>query len=117
MVINDQGQVLVVFAPRDLIDPDPEQAVQPVRVQFGGDDTFTGPPDGAPTPGTGGRSRSCPSGCRQPGEEIIEIAGEMRSRASEGDLLDDHPVGRATKPTQRATHLDLPHTEIEMPPP
>lgn len=48
IVIDHQRQILVMLAPRDLIDTDPEQAIQPVRVKFGYDDTFARSANGAP---------------------------------------------------------------------
>ena len=117
VVIDDKGEVLVVLAPRDLVDTDPEQAVEAVRVQFGCDDTFAGPANGAPRHPTQASDRGLVHPGRQPPEQIIEIAGQMRARSSERNLLDDHTMCRATQPPQRATHLDLPHAEIEMPPP
>ena len=47
-VVGDQGEVLVMLPPADLVDADVDQAVEAVGVQVVGDDAFADPPDGVP---------------------------------------------------------------------
>jgi len=53
---------------------------------------------------------------RQPRQQVIEVAGQLRSGPGERDTLDDHPVGGAAQPPQHGAQLDLPRAQIEVPP-
>ena len=95
VMVDDQGQVLVVLPPGDLIDPDTEQAIQAARFQLGGHDPFAGPAHGPPRHPTQPGDRGLVHPGRQPGQQVIEVPGQMGPGPSEGDGLDDHPMGRA----------------------
>jgi len=117
VVIDDERQILVVFAPGDLVDPDAEQAIESFRVEFAGDNTFTGASDGPPRHPAQAGDRGLVHSCRQPRQQIIEVACQMSARAGERDRFDDDPVGWATQTPQRRPDLDMPCSEIEMTPP
>jgi hypothetical protein len=94
----------VAVAPGHLVDPDLEQVVEAVRVQFVGADTLDDPPDGAPVDPQHPGDRRLVGAGRQPRDEVLEIAGEVRAAASEWHLLGAHAVSRADQPAQpRAT--------------
>ena len=86
------------------------------RIQLGRDDPFTRSTDGAPRHPEQSGDRGLVHPCRQPGEQIIKITGQMGARPSERDALNNDTMMRATKASQGATHLDLPHPKIKMPP-
>jgi hypothetical protein len=71
----------------------------------------TGRPDGAgpsrrPPTQPGDRRGVHPG--RQPGQQLIEVPGQMSARTREGDRLDHDTVGRAGQPPQHGADLDLP---------
>lgn len=106
-----------MLAPRDLIDPDTEQAIEPARIKLGCHDAFTGPPDSAPRDPAQSGDRRLVHLRGQPRDQVIEVACEMRARASERDGFDHDAVFRTGQAAQRRSQLDSPHPEIEMPPP
>ena len=117
VVVDHQGQVLVVLAPGDLVHPDAEEAVETVRVELGRHHPLARPSHRAPRhpaqPGHGGTVH--PRG--QPGQQVIQVAGQMRTRAGEGHGLDHHAVGGATQPPEAGSNLEPPRAEIEVSPP
>ncbi len=117
VVVDDQGQVFVVLAPGDLVDTDAEQPVETTGIEFGGDDPPAGSADGAPTHPAQSGDRGLVHPGRQPSEEIVEVAGQVRAGTGEGDRFNDHPMRWAAKPTQGRFDLHSPHPEIQVPPP
>ena len=117
VVIHDQGQVLVMLTPADLVDADAEQALETVRVELDSHDPFTRTADGAPAHPAqpGDRALVHPRG--QPRQQVVEVAAQVRARSSERHSLGDHTMGRAGQPPQLGSHLDPPHSQIEVPPP
>ena len=116
VVVDDKGQVPVMLTPRDLIDSDTEQPVQPVRVQLGRDDAFTGPPDGPPRHPSEAGDRGLVHAGREPSEQVVVVAGQMRSGPGERDSFDHDPVGWAREATEPAADLERPGAEIEVTP-
>lgn len=47
-MVGDQAQIPVVLAPRDFVDPDVDEPLQPVGVEGVGADAFTHRPHSAP---------------------------------------------------------------------
>ncbi len=105
-----------MLAPTDLIHPDPEQPVQTARIQFGGDHPFTRPSHAAPRHSGKSADRGLVHLDRQPRDQVIEVAGQVRPRPGEWHGLCHDLVDRTPQPSQRSAQLDPPHTQIQMPP-
>ncbi len=71
-----------------------------------------GPPRHSTQSGDGGLVRPG----RQPGQQRIEVAGQMRARTCEPDRLGDDAMIGTAKPPQRGADLDPPHAQVQMPP-
>jgi hypothetical protein len=72
-MIRDKGEILVVFPPRDLIDPDLEKAVETPRVQFGSNNTFNDSAHGAPCDPDQAGDRGLIGPGSQPRHQRLEI--------------------------------------------
>jgi hypothetical protein len=97
-MVGDQGQVVVALLPADLVDPDVDQAVQPVGVQLVGDDSLADPPDGVPVQAQepGDRGLVGPGG--QERGHVLQVAGEPAAVPGKGHRLSHHPMGGAVQP-------------------
>jgi hypothetical protein len=115
-MVGDQGQVVVVLAPRHLVHTDGHQPVQPFGVQLGGHDPFADASDGVPVdtqePADGGLVRF---GGQKPGH-VLEVAGEPRPGPGERHGLGHHPTLGAVQPTQLGADGDDGRAEVQMPP-
>jgi len=116
VVVDNEGQVLVVAPPADLVDPDAEQPVESPGVELGVDDALAGPTNGSPRHPTQPGDRRLVHPRRQPRDEVVEVAGQVRARAGERDRFDDDPVGRARQPPQGGLDLDRPRAQVEVSP-
>jgi len=98
-VVDHDGQVVVTFLPRDLVDADVAQPVEPIGVHavghHPGDDRADGGPGDAQQPA----HRGLVGLGRQPGDGVFEVTGEPRPMPSERDLFDNDAVGGARQPT------------------
>ena len=116
-MVRDQGQVLVVLAPGDLIDADVDQPGQSLRVQLLGGDPLAHRADGAPgDPRERGHGGLVGLG-DQPHDQVLEVGGEPGSGAGEVDSLGDHAVFRASQPAALHRQLADPSAQVKMPPP
>jgi len=116
VVVGDQGQVVVVATPADLIDPDVDQPVQAVSVQAVGDHPLTDPPDGVPVDAAEAGDSGLVGLGSQVGDQVLEVAAEPRPGPGERDRLHPHPVLGTVQATQPGPHADLPATEVQVPP-
>ena len=115
-VLSDQGQVVVVAPPADLVHPDVDQPVQAVGVQAVRDHPLADPPDGVPVhPRQAGDGGLVGLG-RQERHQVLEVTAEPRAGPGERDALDPHPMLGAPQPPQPGPHEDLPAPEVQMPP-
>jgi hypothetical protein len=116
LVVGDQGQVLVVPAPRNLVDPDVDQIREPVRVELVGDDPAADRADGAPGDPAEHRHGGLVGLGGQPYRQVLEVAGEPGSGSGEVHRLDQHPVlGASQPPAAHREHTDA-STQVEVPP-
>jgi hypothetical protein len=97
-MIADQRQVLLAFAPRDLIDRDLEQIFEALLGQQVRADALDNPPDRLPIDPRQPAGRRLIGLGRQPRDEVLKIPGEARAVTRERDALDVHAVHRATQP-------------------
>ena len=88
-VVGDQAEITVVFAPRDLVEPDLEEPIQPAGVELRGADPLADRADRDPRDAHQARHRGRVHLRRQPGHERLEVGGEARARPREGH----RPVG------------------------
>ncbi len=116
-MVADQGQVLVVLAPRDLVNADLDQPGQPVRVQLLRGHPLTHRPDGAPGhPGERGhRGLVRPGG--QPHHQVLEVSREARPGPGERDGLGEHAVLRAVQAAPAHHQPTLASAQVKVPPP
>src|SRR5262245_49885879 len=118
VVVDHDGQVLVVAFVGDLIDPDPPQAGQ--RVDAGGgvgphprdDDSDCAPSDPH-------QLGDCSLGALggQPGHLLVETAGVSRAVSGPGDLSHRRPVDGAVDPRGVSFNEDLDGSHIQPTPP
>ena len=114
VMVGDQGQVVVVAFPADLVDPDADQPVESGGVEPVGDHPRADPPNTVPVqPGEPG-DRGLVGLGRQGGHQVLEVAGEPRAVPGEGHRLHPHPVGRAAQPAQPGTQLHPPAPEVQI---
>ena len=103
-------------APRDLVDADVEEIVQPVGVELLLPDTRDDPPDGLPVDAHQPADRA-PIGLRgQPRHQVLKVPAEARTLTRERHTLDVHAVNRAGNPPQRRADLKTPHTKVQVTP-
>ena len=78
--------------------------------------TLDDPPDGVPIDPQHPLDRRLVGPRREPREQALEIARELRPRAGERHPLGTRPVLRAPQPAAPAVNLQPPDPEIKMPP-
>ena len=100
IVVGDQGQVVVVFAPGHFIDAEAHQAVEAVRVEFAGDDPFADASDGVPVDAQEPGDRGLVGLGGQERGHLFEVGAEPGPVAGERDGLNQDPVFGALDPAQ-----------------
>ena len=115
-VVRDEREVLVVLAPGDLIDPDHDQPVEVVVVEFGGHDAFADPPDRVPVDPQEPRDRALVGAGGQERGGVLELGGKPRTVAGERRPLGDHPVLGTAQPTPLGPHHHHRGSEVQVPP-
>jgi folate-dependent phosphoribosylglycinamide formyltransferase PurN len=83
VVVADQREVAVALAPRDLVDRDLKQVLEPISGQQLIADASDDPPDGLPVDPDQLGDRGLVSLGRQSGDEIVKVAGESGAVAGE----------------------------------
>ncbi len=116
-VIGDQRQVPVALAPRDLIDRDLVEIIEPVAIEVLGTDALDDPTDRLPIDPRQPARRGLIHARRQPRDEIVEVAGEPGAVAGERDPLHVHAVLGALQAPQSRADFQPPDPEIQVPPP
>lgn len=103
-VVRDQGQILVVLAPADLVHANLGQALRPARVQLLVGDPLTHGPDGAPGDPGERRHRGLVGPSGQPHHKVLKVGREARTGPGERDPprspphAPDRPTGAAASP-------------------
>jgi hypothetical protein len=116
VVVGDQRQILVVFTPGNLVDPDVDEIREPVVVEPLGHDSRAHRPDRAPGHAAERRHRRLVTLGGQPDGELLEVSGKPRSRPRERHRFGQHTVLGATQPASpQLEHADPP-TRIQVPP-
>ena len=77
-VVDDQREVLVLALPGDLVDPDVDQAVEPVGIDLLIADPLDDPPDRVPIDPQHPLERRLVDLAREPRDQALEIPGELR---------------------------------------
>lgn len=116
-VVGDQGEVVVLLAVGDLVHPRLEQLVQTRVVELVGDHPLDDRAGGAPVDAHQAGDRGLVGVGDQPGDEVLEVAGEPRAVTGERHRLDHHPLAApAVEPPQPAAHHHPPDPEVQRPP-
>jgi hypothetical protein len=115
-VITDERQVPMALAPRDLIDRDLEQSLETVAIELLVSDSLDHPPDRVPVDPGQPAGRGLVGLGRQPRDQVIEVAGEPGTVASERHALHQGAVLGTDEPPQPAADLQPPTPEIKMAP-
>ena len=102
----------------DFVDPDPAQSVQPVnrRVDVGVDARHDRP-DRAPRDAQQFHHRTLGGAHRQPGREIVEVAGVAGAVAGPRHRRDRHPMITAPDPRRVGLEKHFRGAQIECSPP
>ena len=116
LVVGDEREVVVLALPADLVDPDVIEIVEPVGIELVVADALDDPPDRVPVDPEHPLDRRLVGPRRQPRDQALEVARELRARPGERDALGARPVLRAPQPPAAAVDLKPPDPEIEMPP-
>ena len=115
-VVGDQGQILVVLAPADLVHPDVDQAVEALGVEFVAHDPFADAAHGVPVDAQEPRDGRLVGLRGQERGDVFEVAGEPAAMAGERDCLNDDPMLGAGQPAQPSPDLDPGPAEVQVPP-
>ena len=81
LVAGHEREVVVLAFPADLVDPDVVEIVQTVRVELVVADALDDPPDGVPVDPQHPLDRRLVGPRRQPRDQALEVARELRPRA------------------------------------
>ena len=90
----------MALAPTDLIGADDEEVVEALGVESGRHHPLDDPSGRVPVDAHQATQRGLVHGGREPADQVLEVAGEVRVRSSEGDPLGARPVGGALDPAQ-----------------
>ena len=116
-VIADERQVMVALAPRDLVDRDLKEVVEPVGGEQLSADAIDDPPGRLPVDPCQPTRRGPVGLGQKPRDEDPRIAREPRTVARERDTLHVHTVHRAAHPPQPRANLKAPPgAKIQMAP-
>jgi hypothetical protein len=115
-MVGHQGQIPVVLAPGDLIDPEVDQPAQPARIEHVGRHALADRADGAPGDPGERADRGLVGLGDQPRHQVLEVSSVARSRPCERHPLDPHAMLRAAQPS--ASHRDPanPPAHVQVPP-
>ena len=116
VVVRHQRQRVMMFLPRDLIDPDLHQAGEPFGIQLIGGHPLRDRPHRAPGDPHQLTTRLLIRLRDQPRHHLLKIPGEPRAWPRERHPLDHHPVLWAPQSPPPHTHLAHPTPPIQMPP-
>ena len=114
----DQGDVVVAFAPLDLVHPDRFDAAQAAVAQAVIDHRPHGREDGVPTGPERLRGLLPAQPPRPPGQEQLVGLGLRTLPLGPGHAFDLHPATRAPHPAHPVAEIDLPaedRNELEQP--
>ena len=102
--------------PGHLVHADVVKAVQTVGIELVIADTLDDPPDRVPIDPQHPLDRRLVRPGRQPRDQALEVARELRPRPGERDALGPRTMNRAPQPAAPAMHLEPPDPEIQMAP-
>lgn len=116
-MIADQRQGAMALSPRDLVDRDLKEFLEPVgAVEMLIADALDDPPDGLPVDPHQPADRGLVGPGRQPRDELLEVAREASAVAGERDALHQRPVLGTAQPPQPSADLQPPDPQVQMPP-
>jgi hypothetical protein len=90
-MVGDEGEIAVLHAPGNLIDPNLKEVLQPVRVQLVLADAGDDPADRVPVDPGQPLDRGLIGPRCQPRDELLEITGEPGAMTRERNTLDPDP--------------------------
>ena len=112
-MVDHEREVLVLALPADLVDPDLVEIVQAAGIELVVADALDDPPDRVPVDPQHPLDRRLVGPRRQPRDQALEVARELRARPGERDALGPRPVPRAPQPPATAMDLQPPDPEIK----
>jgi hypothetical protein len=115
-MVGDKREVVVLALPRHLVDPDVIEIVQTGGIELVVADALDDPPDRVPVDPQHPLDRRLIRPGRQPRDQALEVARELRPRPGERHALGPRPVHRAPQPPTAAVDLQPPDPKIEVPP-
>src|ERR1700694_767961 len=116
LMVDDEREVTVLLSPRHLVHPYVKETLETVGVKLIGADPLDDPPDRAPVDPDQSLERRLVGAGRQPRDQALEVARELRPRPRERDTLRVNAVLRAIKPPATSAELEPTRSQIEMPP-
>jgi hypothetical protein len=116
LVVGDTGQELVIGAIVHLVHTDQLKPVQPAGGELLGDDPLEDVPDRLPADPHQPRDLRLVHLLRQPGAQIVEVAGVPRAASRPLDVLRQLAAARTVEPAQPALDHAPKTARIEMPP-
>ena len=115
-MIDHEREVAMLLAPAHLIDPDVIQIAKTARIELVNADAGDDPPDGVPVDPHQPFHGALVSAGREPRDEALEVARELRSRPGERDPLGARSVLRAPQTPPAAVNLKPPSPQVQVPP-
>ncbi len=116
LVVRDHGHELLRPPPADLVDADPGQILERVRVAFFGNHSSGDPSGREPADLEVRRDRGLIGSLQKPGKLVFERAGEHRTRPCPRNRGRSHPAAAATHPRQIRPQHHPASPEAEMTP-
>ena len=119
LVVDDDGDVLMVPPVAQLVDPDEPQAVELVAtlLSMPADDPTDDAPDGHPGDPHQARDRGSIGALGEVGDLALCREGEAAASLGPRDLLDLDPAARALDAPHHVAQLELDAGQVQVPPP
>src|ERR671910_1362571 len=115
-VVGDRGQVALPAAVTDLVDTDPDQALEAALVEMLDGHARDDPPDRVPADPEQAADRGTGHLLRQPRDHVLEVARVPRARARPRHRLHPHAAVAATQQPQLALDDAAARAEIKVSP-